>query len=272
MKLSYENGVVIAYGIDPKSGKPVTYSQKVDGIPADYKPTFAPDGTLLFLPEKFDPSKPFNEQVISGGKYAKPEKPTESDVIPGENPQLYSGLSTKTATAVRSKAGAFKSEPIVQNFAVVQEGKNFASSLSDTTTNPADDQALVYALAKALDPGSVVREGEYATAQKYAQSWVKAYGKGVEQALFGTGFLSLDARKNIKKTIDQKFTASQSSYNNLYKQYATGINNLTGRKDGDKFISDYSITDTAGGGDDPQVAELRAAGYTDAQIQALLNQ
>lgn len=161
--------------------------------------------------------------------------------IPGENQQLYAGLKAPTATAVRGQVSAFKTEPTVQNFAVVQEGRNFAQSLADTTKNPADDQGLIYSLAKALDPGSVVREGEYATAQKYAQSWVKAYGKGVEQAIAGTGFLSVEARKNIKKTIESKYNASKKSYDNMYGQYTKGINNLTGRDDGTAFLRDYAI-------------------------------
>ena len=153
--------------------------------------------------------------------------------------QLYSGLSSSTATAVRAKVGKFSTEPLVQNFATIQDGYNFASSLSDTTKNPADDQALIYSLAKALDPGSVVREGEYATAQKYAQSWIQAYGKGIEQALAGTGFLSETARKNIKATIKQKYESSQRSYDQIVKSYETGINNLTGRGDGSQFLTDY---------------------------------
>lgn len=161
---------------------------------------------------------------------------------PGENPQLYSGLSAPTATAVRAQVNQYKTEPSIQNFAIVQEGKNFANSMSNTTTNPADDQGLIYALAKALDPGSVVREGEYATAQKYSQSWVAAFGKGVTQALLGTGFLSQSARENIKKTIEQKYQASKKSYDNLYKQYGDTISTLTGRGDGTKFLKDYSIS------------------------------
>ena len=165
--------------------------------------------------------------------------------IPGENTQLYSGLSSKTATAVRSQVSSFKTEQGVQNFTQVQEGKNFANSLSNTTTNPADDQGLIYSLAKVLDPGSVVREGEYATAQKYAQSWVQAYGKSITQALAGTGFLSETARKNIKATIDAKYNASQKTYDNLYNGYVTSINNLTGRSDGDKFLKDYSTSSSS---------------------------
>ena len=167
------------------------------------------------------------------------------DVQPGENPQLYSGLSTGTATAVRSVVSKYGTEPTIQNFATVQDGYNFAKSLKTNTKNPADDQALIYSLAKTLDPGSVVREGEYATAQKYAQSWIVAYGKGVTQALAGTGFLSETARNNIKKTIEQKYNSSKVSYNNQYKEFTKQINNLTGRDDGEKFIRNYVTDDVS---------------------------
>lgn len=167
-----------------------------------------------------------------------------------ENAPLYNGLSPATATAVRGKVSSFKSEPIITNFSVIQEANNFVKSLSPTTTNPADDQALIYSLAKALDPNSVVREGEYATAQKYSQSWINAYGKSISQALAGTGFLSDTARANIKKTIESKYDASKVSYDNLYSRYANDINNLTGRSDGNLFITDYSIPQTGNNGTD----------------------
>jgi hypothetical protein len=185
---------------------------------------------------RLDPTSPtYNEDVADAmGRLRKP-------VAAGTDPdQLYSGLSAQTAAAVRSKVGKFSTEPIVQNFATIQEGYNFVQSLSDDTTNPADDQALIYALAKTLDPGSVVREGEYATAQKYAQSWIKAFGTGVEQAIAGTGFLSKEARENIKNTIESRYNASKTSYENLYTNYTNSVNSLTGRSDGDSFLVDYA--------------------------------
>ena len=159
------------------------------------------------------------------------------------NSQLYSGLKSPTATAVRWQVWAFKSEPTVTNFNQIQEGYLLTQSLDNKTTNPTDDQALIYSLAKVLDPGSVVREGEYATVQKYAQSWVDAYGKWVTQAVNGTGFLSEQARKNIKSTIESKYKTSKKTYDNLSNQYIQGINDLTGRQDGDKFIRDYTVSD-----------------------------
>lgn len=152
---------------------------------------------------------------------------------------LYAGMKSPTATAVRGQVSAFKSEPIVTNFNQIQEWYNFAKSISNTTKNPTDDQALIYSLAKVLDPGSVVREWEYATVQKYAQSWVDSYGKWVSQALNGTGFLSEQARKNIKDTIEWRYKASKSTYNNLYNQYSTGIDKITGKTNWKDFLRNY---------------------------------
>lgn len=158
----------------------------------------------------------------------------------GYSDQLYAGLSPATATAVRSMVNKFGSEPLVQNFGTIQDGYLFTKSIKTDTKNPADDQALIYSLAKTLDPGSVVREGEYATAQKYAQSWVNAYGKGVTQAIAGTGFLSQAARENIKQVIESKYNSSAQSYNNLQNQYTNRINNLTGRDNASAFLIDYT--------------------------------
>lgn len=156
--------------------------------------------------------------------------------------QLYDGLSPSTATAVRAKVTKFSSEPIVTNFGTIQEGYNFAKSIPSTTKNPTDDQALVYQFAKIMDPGSVVREGEYATVQKYAQSWIGAFGKSISQAINGTGFLSPAARENIKKTIESRYIASKNSYDSLASSTAQSINNLTGRDNGTKFLTEYTYT------------------------------
>lgn len=137
---------------------------------------------------------------------------------------LLGGLTaSQINSTVNQIAGNFDNEGIVKNFNVLNEANQFVKSLSNTTTNPVDDQGLIYALAKSLDPSSAVREGEYATAQKYAQSLIQSYGKSVEQALNGTGFLSTDARANIKKTIEAKYNASLQNYNNVYQQYQQRI-------------------------------------------------
>jgi hypothetical protein len=149
------------------------------------------------------------------------------------------GLSNQQIDNISPLVTQFQNSPIVQNYNTIGEGYKFATSLSNKTTNPADDQALIYALAKALDPGSVVREGEYATVQKYAQSLVQSYGKSVSQALSGTGFLSEDARTNIKATIKSRFKAAESSYNNLYSETARRVNLVGGTDKGNQLLTNY---------------------------------
>jgi hypothetical protein len=153
--------------------------------------------------------------------------------------QLYSGLNTKTANAVKAEVSKFKTEPAVKTFNVVQEGYNFAQQLPDTTTNPVDDQALIYQFAKIMDPDSVVREGEYATVQRYSQSWVSAYGKSVSNAINGTGFLSEEARANIKKTLEARYNSKKQAYDSLRNSYATVVNNISGKDNGKDFLTDY---------------------------------
>lgn len=181
----------------------------------------------------------------------------------GGTDQLYNGLSAHTATAIRARVSKYASDNTIQNFSTVQDGYNFATSLDTNTKNPADDQALIYSLAKALDPGSVVREGEYATAQKYAQSWIAAYGKGISQALLGTGFLSTTARDNIKKTITEKFKSQQRSYEQTRGSYIQGINALTGRKDGEQFLTEFTTPPVDNGaGDEYTKAGAASVGST----------
>lgn len=237
-----ENGKYIISYQNPLSGK-VRLETLDLGIPPGYSKTIDAGDRILAVPDDWDGSP---EKLITINKGMTPTQQAANGDDGGDNPQLYSGLSSKTSTAVRSKVSQFKTEPLVTNFQTIQEGKNFVSSLSNTTANPADDQGLIYALAKVLDPGSVVREGEYATAQKYSQSWIAAYGKQVTQALAGTGFLSEQARKNIKATIDSKYSASKTSYDTTLKQYEQGVNNLTGRADGKKFLTDYTTPSSGG--------------------------
>ncbi len=141
-------------------------------------------------------------------------------------------------STINQIAGAFDNEAVVKNFNVLNEAHEFVSSISNDTKNPVDDQGLIYALAKALDPSSAVREGEYATAQKYAQSLTQSYGKSVTQALNGTGFLSTDARKNIKATIESRYTASKKNYENVYNQYQKRI--VDAQNGQGNSLTDYS--------------------------------
>lgn len=145
--------------------------------------------------------------------------------------------SANINSTINSIAGSFDNEPIVKNFNIQNEGYQFAKSLSNDTKNPSDDQGLIYAFAKAMDPNSVVREGEYATVQKYSQSLLDSYGKSVLQAINGTGFLTPEARTNIKKTIETKVKASKANYDNVKSEYQKRIDKAA--KGGGNSLTDY---------------------------------
>lgn len=148
-------------------------------------------------------------------------------------------LPPATQRRVDVKAKAFESLPVVKRITTMAESVSFAQSLKPNTTNPADDQALIYAFAKAMDPDSVVREGEYATVQKYAQSWAQSFGFNAARVFSNTTFLTPQARANMKATILSKFQAAQGQYDNVRRSYAGQINRMTNSNDGDSYLTDY---------------------------------
>jgi len=149
------------------------------------------------------------------------------------------GLPPRQQTAVNSMMRAFDGLPIVKTVQKQAEAVSFADSLDINTKNPADDQALIYAFAKAMDPESVVREGEYATVQKYAQSWANNFGFNAQRIFSNVAFLTPQARANMKATIRSKYNSGKSQYDNVRRSYEAKINKITGRGDGGDYLTDY---------------------------------
>lgn len=179
-------------------------------------------GNLLRLRESLDTQRLSDMQRNANA----PPKPTPE-------------LPPITQRRVQQLEDQFKNEPAVKRANTIAEGYGFVKSLSDTSNNPADDQALIYAFAKAMDPESVVREGEYATVQKYSQSWLQGFKFNAQRVLTNSEFLSPESRKQIKATIRAKFNASKSSYDNIRKQYISQLDRVSGQKDGASRLVDY---------------------------------
>jgi hypothetical protein len=150
------------------------------------------------------------------------------------------GLPPRVSRQVDAQAKGFDSQPVVKRTQTMAEAVSFANSLDPNTKNPADDQALIYAFAKAMDPDSVVREGEYATVQKYAQSWAERFGFDVARVFTNTAFLTPQARANMKATIQQRYAPAKAQYDNVRRSYADRINRMTGGTDGDQYLIDYA--------------------------------
>jgi hypothetical protein len=149
------------------------------------------------------------------------------------------GLPPRVQSQVTAQASGFDRQPIVKRIQPMAEAVEFANSLDPRTTNPADDQALIYAFAKAMDPESVVREGEYATVQKYAQEWAATFRFSADRIFKSGPFLTPQARANMKRTIQDKYRAAKKQYDNVRGGFASRINKITGSVDGDSYLIDY---------------------------------
>lgn len=160
---------------------------------------------------------------------------------------IKAGKTSKVAQQSITMANQFDQNPIVKNYAVVQEGAQFANSTGNTS---ADDIGLLYAFAKVMDPNSVVREGEYATVQKYAQSWAEQFGFSAKRIFTNSQFLTDQAKANMRAVIAKKAAAAQSSYENFRTQASKKFENIG--ENPEEWLGNYNLpTAGAGGGANP---------------------
>lgn len=147
----------------------------------------------------------------------------------------------KLRPSVEKITGAWDNEAVVKRYSALAEGAAFLDSINPNTKNSSENIGAVYAFAKAMDPDSVVREGEYATVEKYAQSLAESYGLQIQRFYNNTNFLTAEAITNMKSTLRMKYNIQLSAYNSLLTEYGRRINGVTGKTNGTEFLHDYSI-------------------------------
>lgn len=160
--------------------------------------------------------------------------------VAGGGVGVLSGLPVSIQGKLITEAGKFDSSDIVKKYNATVDSLNIVNSIDPNSQNPADHQTIVYSFAKSLDPESVVREGEYATIAKYAQSMVSRYQKEITNAINGTGFLSAKAISDIKSTMNNNYTARKPQYDSLRVQTANKIDSIAGQPVADELLIDFS--------------------------------
>jgi hypothetical protein len=141
-------------------------------------------------------------------------------------------------STVNSIASAFDNEPTVKSYNVAQEGYQTLKSIGTDTKSPADDIAYIYGFAKIMDPNSVVREGEYNTVQKYAQTWADNFGFTAKRIFSNTNFLSKDAKQKMLNALEAKMGSMTKQYQNVYSEYQRQIQDAYSGSA--RNITDYS--------------------------------
>lgn len=109
--------------------------------------------------------------------------------------------------------------------------RDFMDRIKSAPATGAGDLALVFSYMKVLDPGSTVREGEYANAQNAAG--VPDAIRGMWNQIVGGGKLAPDARTQIKDAAGkvwsgalQRQSALTSQYSNIAKRQGLRRDNV----------------------------------------------
>lgn len=243
----------VAIPITPKAPQaPSVATPPVNGAPVGGSPTAAPDNQLKAKTTDTDTAdyKNYTKDKAEGfkGTFAQwqDHDANRKKSVTILNPN---GLTNQTATLVTGLAKDFDNEQDVKNYSVIKEARSFVKSLgTGKGANATDDQGILYAFAKVMDPNSVVREGEYNTVQKYAQSWADNFGFKADRIFSNSPFLTEQARKQMKDTIDKRYSASEKNYKNTYNEFARRIDMATGTKNGKDYLTDHSKDETSGDG------------------------
>lgn len=157
---------------------------------------------------------------IPGTRYVQPLKggvpfgaPVKTDY---QGTNAYLNLEEPQQKAADKFIADFGNEKTIQNLSVagsyLNQMNSFGASIGTPQYKPSDDIALIFSFMKTLDPGSTVREGEYATAKNSGsvpESVVNTYN----QILNGK-FLNDDQRKNFIET-------ARKSYSGIAKEAET---------------------------------------------------
>ena len=190
--------------------------------------------------------------------------------------QARGALPPAIQTRVQGIAGQFDAEQAVKAY---QTSAEAIDAVKNSGITPTDDIGRIYAFAKVMDPNSVVREGEYATVQKYATAVLQRYGLEAKRVFTNSGFLTDEARKFLLTTLENRLASSKKAVDNIYSEYGRRIDKVTGRTDGTDYITDYGkafdspgdTTKTTQSGKPFDYQGALNSGYTEEEIQEYLD-
>lgn len=183
-----------------------------------------PNRPGVLIDQQFDPKTGAWQTV--GERLPEPKQAQETwHVVTGPDGKpshLESSLGNQKALPGQESGGAFKQENtlrdeynnLTKDFRVVQDAYNKILKTSDTG---AGDMSLLYSYVKLLDPGSVVRESEFATAAASG-----SYGEriqGLVQRVMTGERLPASLRDEFKKEATGIYDAQKLGYENAGKQY-----------------------------------------------------
>lgn len=123
----------------------------------------------------------------------------------------------------------FNNNQVVKDYQVIATKADSVNKIIESGVGGPGDLSVVYEFMKALDPNSVVRETEFATAAKSGNLFLGQYARFNGYFKDSGGFLPENVKQAFASIVNSKLEAQTTRYNELAKQtrkiaYEQGLN------------------------------------------------
>lgn len=135
------------------------------------------------------------------------------------NPTVNNTASNQQLDNERALLNQFNSEPIVKDYNIILGKKMNVDNIIKSGVGGPGDLAVVYEFMKGLDPTSVVRESEYATAAKSGNIFLGSLAKFNGYFKETGGFMPKSTSEAFQSIVNSKLNTQTQLYNNVKKQY-----------------------------------------------------
>jgi hypothetical protein len=159
---------------------------------------------------------------------------------------VLSGLSSNAANMIYKIGQDFNESPTVKEFNTLQgavlKANDIVNRINKTGGVAGDDMSLMVLLAKAQDPTTGVKEGEfnsigdfYSNLPQKAKSFFSSFYKATPE-----GRLTPEARKKLISELNSLYNGNKEQYDNFKKFQAGKIRDISGKEElGDVFLGGY---------------------------------
>jgi len=111
----------------------------------------------------------------------------------------------------------------------VADVKWIQERINNWTATPQDQQQMITAFSKVLDPTSVVRESEFELTKKYGQAWYQALLQNVSQYWRWDWILNPESAKILAESLANRYGSIEQEYNNQLQLAKDNIEMNIGR-------------------------------------------
>ncbi|HZM25960.1 MAG TPA: hypothetical protein VFB89_01265 [Gemmatimonadales bacterium] len=181
------------------------------------------------------------ETKAAGGKPMSFDAWLTMDANRRRSQTIVGGLAGPVQTRVQSLASAYDNHPTTKQYnEAALRLANVNTILQGTWSGPGD-MAIIFEFMRALDPTSVVRESEYATASKTGNifaGWAARFNGALRPE---GGFLSDQLKKDFQRVLQGRIQQATRQAQGIYNDFGRRIDRITQQPGtGTGYLTDYT--------------------------------